>query len=1018
MATMEPVANRQSSADSLDEWASEVWGTEEGVMDPILAQDTTPPPHPLVKQAPRAKSEDLGSESPDVPEPKPQVSPSSENLIDSTNKMAEVVPEMEQEALSGVNQVPSSRIQVGDSELEQDLKMIDDNHCEKEEDAVAFRLPLPCTDQASPAEGAPETQPYPLKEEEEEEEEEETIDCISDGKVEVISNPVEEEMSSSDSQGSQEWPSRSHLDDVVEEDKEEEDGAKEDKVEESQSVEMMENGVVRLELNTECPASSELEQGLSETVCATEQASVEGGPVETSSSTPSVQVADKQEVSECPISSDREKAMSDNHNHDTMKAAETSTTSHSPLKRESSDDIFSESPENPESAFAGDGEESQSVDSKPLDISSARRQWVRLDSTRSKPPQPEQSTSSRSSSCSHLVDLAQPPGVVTPDKQQGEKLLRNVTAALTHHSNQEVAAQQVFKGATPAPPLATVTKEPANQVKADLLGSGCVVVKEQAGGEREEGKREGDNRQTGGERGQRASGLGAAGKADRKKKVKRSEEKRTNPGLLMSRDSHSKASKMKLGGDLFDDSQSDSGVSADFSSGSTVELQTTTSTLNLPPADETPIEREIRRAVQREQSLRRSRGLYNKPPTQEYVDIPLRKSVLTETLASKLDKSQGSKDRQFAGKKMQKEISVETQREQVLVQLGKVRGSYDKGTVRQLKERKKLFEAFQEPKETSSMKLSQSKAPSWASASDLSTLEIQGNDSSSVSFVGGSFGERRRSSLELMSQNQSPSGTPKGITYTPHGAPVPRGPTLSESTGGQIIILDNHHHLVLPAPAHVHHVSKPLRHSHSTGTLTETQGLTVVDSASIYSSTSALSGEERRGFWRDEDGGRMDQEEEEEEEVPKENPFFKLRFSSVSQDKVEQDIREAREREKELQRQRSSLYGGGGGGGGGGGRPASREVQSPTSPPPLLLQNGLVTPELSVTPSSRTASATPTARQSLGKLGMWPPPQTDEYPDCQSEGLQSPRTPRQKTPLLQRWESGQVMNGHGWEEED
>uniref|UniRef100_A0A4W5MK69 A-kinase anchor protein 2 C-terminal domain-containing protein n=1 Tax=Hucho hucho TaxID=62062 RepID=A0A4W5MK69_9TELE len=970
MATMEPVANRQSSANSLDEWASEVWGTEEGEMDPTLAEDTTHPPHPLVKQAPRTKSEDLGSESPDAPEPRPQVSPSSENLTDSTNKMAEVVPKMEQ---------------------------------------------------ASSAEGAPETQPYPL---EEEEEEEETIDCISDGKVEVISDPVEEEMSSYDSQGSQEWPSRSHLDDVVKEDKEEEDGAKEDKVEESQSVEMMENGAVRLEWNTECPANSELEQGLSETVCATEQASVEGGPVETSSRAPSEQVADKQKVSECPISSDREKTMPDNINHDTMKATETSTTTHSPLKRESSGDIFSESPENPESAFASDGEENQRVDSKPLDISSARRQWVRLDSTSSKPPQPEQSTSFSSSSCSHLVDLAQPQGVVTPDKQQVEQLLRNVTAALTHHG-QEVAAQQVFKGATPAPPLATVTKEPANQVKADLLGSGCVVVKEQAGGEREEGKKEGDNRQTGGERGQRASGLGAAGEVDRKKKEKRSEETRTNPGLLMSRDSHSKASKMKLGGDLFDDSQSDSGVSAGFSPDSTVELQTTTSTpdspptLTSPPADETPIEREIRRAVQREQSLRRSRGLHNKPPTQEYVDIPLRKSVLTETLPSKSDKSQGGKDRQFAGKKMQKEISVETQREQVLVQLGKVRGSYDKGTVRQLKERKKLFEAFQEPKETSSMILSQSKAPSWASASDLSSLEIQGNDAN-VSFVGGSFGERRSNSLELMSQNQSPSGTPKGITSTPHGAPVPRGPTLSESTGGQIIILDNHHHLVLPAPAHVHHVSKPLRHSHSTGTLTETQDLTVVDSASIYSSTSALSIEEGRGFWRDEDGGRMDQEEkeeEEEEEVPKENPFFKLRSSSVSQDKVEQDIREAREREKELRRQRSSLYGGGGGVG----RPASREVQSPTSPPPpppLLLKNGLATPELSVTPSLRTASATPTARQSLGKLGMWPPPQTDEYPDSQSEGLQSPRTPRQKTPLLQRWESGQVMNGHGGEEED
>ncbi|XP_045061799.1 uncharacterized protein misp3 [Coregonus clupeaformis] len=1015
MATMEPVANRRRSADSLDEWASEVWGTEEGEMDPTLAQDTTPPPHPLVKQAPRVESEDLGSESPDAPEPRPQVSPSSENLTDSTNKMAEVVPKMEQMALSGVNQVPGNRNQEGD--------------------AVAFLSPLHCTDQASPAEGAPETetQQYPL--EEEEEEEKKTIDCISDGKVEMISDPVEEEMSSSDSQGSQEWPPRSHLDDIVEEDKEE-DGAKEDKVEESQSAEMMENGAVQLELNTECPTSNKLDQGLSETVCATEQASVEGGPVETSRSTPSVEVADKQEASEARISSNREKTMSDNIDHDTMKATETSATTHSPLKRESSDDIFSnESPEDLESAIARDGKKNQSVDSKPLDISSARRQWVRLDSTSSKPPQPEQSTSSRSSSCSLLVDLAQPQGVVTPDKQQGEQLLQNVTAALTHHSNQEVAAQQVFKGATPAPPLATVTKEPANQVKAGLLGSGCVVVKEQAGGEREEGKREGDNRQTGGERGQRASGLGAAGEADRKRKEKekqgaeqgservqkekRREEERTNPGLLKSRDSHRKASKMKLGGDLFDDSQSDSGVSADFSPGSTVELQTTPDsppTLTSPPADETPIEREIRRAVQREQSLRRSRGLHNKPPTQEYVDIPLRKSILTQTLPSKSDKSQGGKDRQFAGKKMQKEISVETQREQVLVQQGKVRGSYDKGTVRQLKERKKLFEAFQEPMETSSMMLSQSKASSWVSACDLSTLEIQGDDALSVSVVGGSFGERRHS-LELMSQtqNQSPSGTPRGITYIPHGAPVPRGPTLSESSGGQIIILENHHHLVLPAPAHLHHASKPLRHSHSTGTLTETQGLTVVDSASIYSSTSALSGEERRVFWRDEDGGRMEQEEEEEEEeeLPKENPFFKLRSSSVSQDKVEQDIREAREREKELRRQRSSLYGGGGGG-----RPASREVQSHTSPPPpLLLQNGLATPELSVTPSLRTASATPTARQSLGKLGMWPPPQTDECPDSQSEGLQSPRTPRQKTPLLQRWETGQIMNGHG-EEED
>lgn len=68
--------------------------------------------------------------------------------------------------------------------------------------------------------------------------------------------------------------------------------------------------------------------------------------------------------------------------------------------------------------------------------------------------------------------------------------------------------------------------------------------------------------------------------------------------------------------------------------------------------------------------------------------------------------------------------------------------------------------------------------------------------------------------------------------------------------------------------------------------------------------------------------------------TPKENPFFKLR-TSTNLVKVEKDIQEAREREKELHRQRLTLYGGkesakGGGGGRGGGRPARIDGKSST----------------------------------------------------------------------------------------
>uniref|UniRef100_A0A8D0AQN7 A-kinase anchor protein 2 C-terminal domain-containing protein n=1 Tax=Sander lucioperca TaxID=283035 RepID=A0A8D0AQN7_SANLU len=367
---------------------------------------------------------------------------------------------------------------------------------------------------------------------------------------------------------------------------------------------------------------------------------------------------------------------------------------------------------------------------------------------------------------------------------------------------------------------------------------------------------------------------------------------------------------------------SDSGVSADFSPCSTLEGNTISTGTPAAVPKETPIEREIRRAIEREHSLRRSRGLPNPPTSPEYVDIPLRKTVLCQPINAQSERCQG-KDRQFAGKKMQHEIHEEAQREQDLVNLGKVPGFYDKGTVRQVKERKQLFEAFQKPNDSTLTLSARSKATSWSSASDISTLENEDDMSSQASTIGGSYEER------IPTQSPNLGGIFTSLT--------PRGPGFSEGTACQVIILENN--LSVPAQK-LYHV-KP-----------EAEPFTVVDlSPNISSSrTEGHGGIKVR---------EQEKEEEEEEVTPKENPFFKLR-TSTNVVKVEQDIREAQEREKELHRQRISLYGGtegAKGGGGGGERPVSTEGKSPTLSSSSL--SGLSVPDL---PGSSSRGGTrPTA---------------------------------------------------------
>lgn len=584
-----------------------------------------------------------------------------------------------------------------------------------------------------------------------------------------------------------------------------------------------------------------------------------------------------------------------------MSAAGINSNHHSPSDTNNSDDVYTVcSP-----PFVDESEEEEEV---RAGIMSSQQQCSTLD-IRSEPLQP-----TYFANISVSIEQTSTLPAVPSAKQQGELLAQSQPELTPREANQE-AAQQVFGQASP--PLSTVAMELSNQGGATSQGSGCVVIvreKHSTAG----GRTEGESKQTGGEEGQEAGGREKNKVAGQQhgggqlifSKTVQTQELKTENRVFVS----SKHTRMES--DSCDDSQSDSGVSADFSPCSTWEGSTTISTgTTAAVPKETPIEREIRRAVEREHSLRRSRGLPNPPTSPKYVEIPLKKNVLYQP-AAKSERCQG-KDRQFAGIKMQNEIQEEVQREQDLVKLGKVPGVYDKGTVRQLKEKKQLFEAFQKPNESTLTVSTRSMPMSWSYASDVSTLDNQEETSSQASTRRGSHVER--------SPSQSPSSANEGgsISLTP------RGPGFSEGTGCQVIILENN----LSVPAQKLYHPKP-----------EAEPVTVVDSGSPNISSSMTG--EHGGI----KGREQEQEEEEAEVAPKENPFFKLR-SSTNLVKVEQDIREAQEREKELQKQRISLYGGteganrgGRGGGVGGLRPASIEGKSPTLSSPSL--NGLAAPDL------------------------------------------------------------------------
>ncbi|NXM57849.1 MISP protein, partial [Illadopsis cleaveri] len=106
-------------------------------------------------------------------------------------------------------------------------------------------------------------------------------------------------------------------------------------------------------------------------------------------------------------------------------------------------------------------------------------------------------------------------------------------------------------------------------------------------------------------------------------------------------------------------------------------------------SNETPIEREIRMAMEREENLWKERGIQRLTSSSELVEIQTKPVLNIHTSPGPGRKG---KDRGRASLYVQREIEQETKREEDLKRQGRLLGTYDRGTQQELEERRKVFE--------------------------------------------------------------------------------------------------------------------------------------------------------------------------------------------------------------------------------------------------------------------------------------------------------------------------------------
>ncbi|NXI92946.1 MISP protein, partial [Psophia crepitans] len=111
-------------------------------------------------------------------------------------------------------------------------------------------------------------------------------------------------------------------------------------------------------------------------------------------------------------------------------------------------------------------------------------------------------------------------------------------------------------------------------------------------------------------------------------------------------------------------------------------------------SNETPIEREIRMAMEREENLWKERGIQRLTSSSELVEIQTKPLLSMHTSPGPGRKG---KDKGRASLYVQREIEQETKREEDLKKQGRLLGTYDRGTQQELDERRRVFEQEEAP---------------------------------------------------------------------------------------------------------------------------------------------------------------------------------------------------------------------------------------------------------------------------------------------------------------------------------
>ncbi|XP_077117944.1 uncharacterized protein MISP3 [Ranitomeya variabilis] len=349
------------------------------------------------------------------------------------------------------------------------------------------------------------------------------------------------------------------------------------------------------------------------------------------------------------------------------------------------------------------------------------------------------------------------------------------------------------------------------------------------------------------------------------------------------------------------------------------------------PSPETPIEREIRLTMEREMMLRQERGISSPIGHQQQLVEVRRKTISVEPVAVP------GKERQLAGAQMQREIQLETQREKDLVDLGKVMGTYDRGPQQELQEKKMIFESMNtEPSDAPPMKKKQSETQQ-----------------------------------QPKSQETPPSIIPLSTNHVEPAKVTKKGPSYAEANGSNVIIIE--HSSLLRRSAQGNTFSSAPADSRRSAPAdlcrsapADSQRSTPVDSRRSISAEISYTNSSRPPVINPASTP-----------VPSGSPYQLLQSPSPGS-LLEREIEEVNEREQELRRQRSSIYG-------------RDETDGQTKQR---------TQEI----ASDIQSVYQPERPSWRKLEVnWPP---NKEAAMNGQVSDSPRTRRQRSALIQSWESG------------